>query len=97
MNPFLKDLVGAGTRTTLAVYLVDLLPEEYRELGKAAVVLVVGVWSFYQKYVGRQKLLTAAASSVSMSEAEIIETIANGRAVRVTTPAETVPLIRPSR
>ena len=100
MNPFLKDGTGAFMRTALAFLLgrigVGVFTDE-ETVRYADWILLSGVfiWSVYQKFVNRQKLVTAMAAPTKMTEEVVKETIALGTAPSVTTPVDVVPVATP--
>lgn len=78
--PFVQQVVGVLVRAVivwvagyLAAHSAVTLNDD--QIGSIVTYLVpvvaVLVWSLYSKYVGRQKLLTALASSKPMSEHEV--------------------------
>jgi hypothetical protein len=83
--PFVLQILGLLVRAAVvavAGYLagrahITLSEEQIKEIVRYLTPIVgVVAWSFYSKYVGRRKLLTAA-SAASVTEAEIEKMVAD--------------------
>lgn len=59
-------------------------------------VLAVLLWSFWQKYKSRQKLLTAQASPIRLSERHVEMLVASGQAPSVMTERHELPSLEPA-
>ncbi len=76
MNPFFQQVIGVIVRTAI-VWLAGKFgaqlseSEATRIAAQVAPVLAVMAWAIYQKYRGRLKLLTAAASPKVLTEHEV--------------------------
>lgn len=95
MNNFYREIAGSLARTIIgAAAGAGLLAEgDIAQYSSALALLMVGVWSAYQKYTTRQKLVTMGAAPRPMSEAMAEAQIARGQAASVTTPSAHVPMI----
>ena len=101
MSPFLKEIVGAIVRMAV-VWLAGWLAANANvtltedQIGKIVAygtpVALMAAWTFYQKYVGRQKLLTAQAMRGGVSEAEVEAEVKKGNAPPVNTPRGVAPI-----
>ncbi len=96
MNPFLQQVLGTMVRTAIvwlaAKFGATLSDDELVQLtAQIAPVVAVVSWSLWQKYRGRQKLLTALASPTPATEAQIENLIALGNPPSVTTQKCEVP------
>lgn len=98
MNPMLSSFIGAIVRYALmglAGYAVQhgLFTEtdatKYAEA--AAVAAPVLAWSLYQKYKGRQKLVTALAAPAGMTENDLEAHIKRAKAIGESLPSVTTP------
>lgn len=82
MNPFLQQILGVIIRTAIVwiatKFGAQISDDEAVKLAaQIAPVAAVVVWSLYQKYVGRQKLLTALGSNKVMTEHEVEARVAD--------------------
>jgi hypothetical protein len=59
-------------------------------------VLAVLAWSIYQKYRGRQKLLTAQAAGSPVSENHVELMVSAGQSPSVLTPKHEAPTLQPN-
>jgi len=64
-------------------------------IAEATPVVAVLLWSAYQKFKNRQKLLVAQASPVALSENKIKEIVASGQAPSVLTAPHETPSLQP--
>lgn len=62
---------------------------------EATPVVLVLVWSIYQKFRSRQKLLAAAASPHPLSENHVEMIVGSGQAPSVMTPRHEAPKLEP--
>ena len=97
MNPFQRELIGSVIRTILSAaagagYLAA--DADLERLVSVLTMLAVGLWSAYQKFRTRQKLVTMGASHGRMSEHQAEAQIARGDAASVTTKATDVPVVK---
>lgn len=69
------------------------------EIGKvvaeATPVVLVIIWSIYQKFHARQKLMVAQASGKPVSENHVDVMVSSGQAPSVLTEAHVVPTLQP--
>jgi hypothetical protein len=96
VNPFEEQALGSVVRVAIvwiAVHLGHTITND--EAAHIAVEYVVPVlvlaWSLWQKYRGRQKLLTAASLPLAVSERQVENVIKSGGAASVTTPKSVIP------
>lgn len=76
LPPFVQQVLGALVRVAIvwvaAKFGAEISHDEAVKLAaQIAPVVAVLAWSLYVKYVGRQKLLTAAASPHVLTEHEV--------------------------
>ena len=96
MNPFAQQIIGAIIRTAV-VWLAAKFGAEVSDdqvtsfVAQATPIVLVLAWSLWQKYHGRQKLLTALSRSRGMTENEIEREVSAGYAPTVTTPKTSIP------
>jgi hypothetical protein len=100
MNPILQSALGAILRHFLTIgagYLVARgiwSQNESVDYVGAAVLAILGFgWTLYQKYVERQKLLTAIAMNAGSTEAEVEANVQKGIAPPVTTGRNEAPYL----
>jgi uncharacterized membrane protein YqjE len=109
MNPMMLELLGAILRYVAGFLLGVMLShgvitdeQSTRFLNEIAapttVLWVIGmlplVWSMWQKFRSRQKLLTALASPTTTTEDKIQKTVDLGLAPSITTPKSEVPTLK---
>jgi hypothetical protein len=97
VNPFLQQIIGTIVRAAIlwlaAKFGATLSEDELVKLTAQAVPIVAVVgWSLWQKYRGRQKLLTALATTGVRTEHEIEAAVSDGNAPAVTTAKDAVPV-----
>jgi hypothetical protein len=100
MNPFLNDILGAVIRT-LAAGLVGWLVNHQLLSNDQAEAWVTGItggalvllWSIWQKYRSRRKLLTAMASDAGATEHEIEQVVQDGGSPPVTVQKDVAPFL----
>jgi hypothetical protein len=96
MNPFVQQVVGAVARAAV-IWIGAKIGMELSadEATKVVVTYIIPAamlaWSLWQKYSAQQKLVTAAASGKSMSQAQVEQQIASGGGASVLTPKHEVP------
>ena len=100
MNPFLQQILGVLVRTAIvwlaATFGAELSHDQVTQVAaQATPIVAVLVWSIWQKYRGRQKLLTALAMPSAMTEHEVEAAVSAGDAPRVGTPKSEVPREKP--
>ena len=90
MNPFFQQMLGAIARVVI-VWIAARTGHDLTNDQAAQIVLeyvipaaVLG-WSLYQKYKGRQKLVTALATPGVMTEKQVERIISEGGAASVMT------------
>ena len=100
MSPFLQQIVGTLVRAALVwlsawlaahggpTFTDNQIAKAVAELTPVALAIV---WSIWQKYHGRLKLLTALASPQTMSEKQVELAVATGSSPAVNTPKTDVP------
>lgn len=98
MRGIAEESIGSIVRTILAAlsgYLVQqaLISEAQSQQFMIAAVpfLSALIWSLYQKYKGRVRLMTALASPMPMSENTLEKVVATGNTPSVATPQFLVP------
>lgn len=98
MNPLVVEALGSIVRWALTfggAYLVKVgiwsQADATTYVAGAAMALIALGWSIYQKYGARLKLVTALASPVQISEAQVEHKIAIGATPSVTTPKDVTP------
>jgi hypothetical protein len=97
VNPFVQKLIGSVVRAAL-VALGGFLsaqaianPEQISSFVEAAIPVIVGlVWSVWEKYTSRQKLVTTQAIA-EVTEHQVEAKIKEGAAPSVTVAKNTVP------
>ena len=96
MNPFVQQIIGAVARSVV-IWIGAKIGMELSadEATKVVVTYVIPAamlaWSLWQKYSAQRKLVTAAASSKSMSQSDVEHQIAAGGGASVLTPKHEVP------
>lgn len=100
MNPFLNEIIGAVIRTGVAFVLgwlvnqmiisADQATEWTTAITGGALVLL---WSIWQKYRSRKKLVTALASPAGSSEHRVEAMVSAGNAPPVTVPKNVPPYL----
>lgn len=96
MNPFIKDTLTAVARAAV-IWIAAKLGQDITSDQAAQIVLVyvipaaMLIWSLYQKYTSRQKLATALASNVAMTEKQVENVVKSGGAASVLTPKHEIP------
>lgn len=100
--PFVLQVVGVFVRAAvvaLATWVAAHGGPTFtdNQIAKAATeiapVAAVLLWSLWQKFHGRQKLMTALASSAGLSENHVEMLVADGRAPSVFTPKHEAPAL----
>lgn len=101
--PFVQQIIGTVVRTAVAFFVGWLaahggptFTDDQVTKAVSEIVPIVGVllWSFYQKYHGRQKLMTAMASNAGVSENHVEMLVASGAAPSVMTPKHEAPTLQ---
>lgn len=100
--PFVSQVIGVLVRAVV-VFLVgwiaahggpsftdDQVTKVVSEIVPLAAVLA---WSLWQKYRGRQKLLTGIASNAGLSENHVEMLVASGQAPSIMTPKHVSPTL----
>ena len=98
INPFLQQILGALVRTAIVwaatKFGAEISNDDAVKLAaQITPVIAVVAWSVGQKYHGRQKLLTALASPVVMTEHEVEAKVSDAQSPTpsVLTPKSEVP------
>ena len=100
MNPLLQEALGSVIRWLLMIlagYIVHAgiwtanAAEVY--VAAATVAVLALLWSLWQKYRSRLKLVVALSSSVPQTENAVKLTIANTPSPSVTTASNIVPVV----
>jgi hypothetical protein len=101
--PFVQQIVGVVVRVAVVflagwvaahggpTYTNDQIAKAVTEIVPVVAILL---WSFYQKYHGRQKLLTALASNAGTSENHVEMLVSQGQAPSVMTPKHEAPTLQ---
>lgn len=101
--PFVQQIVGVVVRAAV-VFLAGWVAahggptftndQVTKAVTEIVPVVAVLLWSFYQKYHGRQKLMTALASNAGSSENHVEMLVAQGASPSVLTPKHEAPLLQ---
>lgn len=101
-NPFVMQIVGTLVRFLLAgaaAWVVQhgiFTEAEVGRLMEGLTVASVAIgWSLYQKYRGRQKLMTALAAPAGITEIDLERHIERAKAIGTPLPSVTTPKDEP--
>ena len=104
MNPFLNEILGSIIRTGVAFVLGWFVNHQLITSDQATAwatgitgAVLILLWSIWQKYRSRQKLLTAMASPAGATERRIEASVAAGDAPPVSVPKNVPPYLPNSK
>jgi len=104
LNPILQEALGSIVRwllTGAAGYLVSkgiwTQDNATTYVSAAAVAILALVWSLWQKYKSRSKLLVALASPTPMTEHQAEAKVSQSMAPSTSMPKDVVPPVLPAK
>ena len=98
--PFIQQLIGAFVRAAvvwaagyLAAHGLTISENQTTQfIAWVTPVIATLAWSIYQKYRGRQKLMTALVTPATQTEHQVEAAVSAGAAPSVLTPKNQVPV-----
>src|SRR5262245_9450653 len=96
MNPFVQQVLGVVARGAV-IWIGAKIGNTVTQDDAAQIVVqyvlpaAMLLWSVYQKYANRQKLVTALATPAKMREQQLEGPIKDGKAAAVTTQKHEIP------